>query len=102
MLTEATFAKKSFGSVKIYFPLILSPAFRNVIFTPVLLSLGFPLSAYIDSKDILYIVKFSIYPFVSFLIKSLGKSITNLLSHSRRFKSSGFLLEGKILLKIKS
>ena len=87
------FAKKFLGSddKKIYFPFILSPAFLNVISTPIFLSIGSRLSVYNDSKEILYIVRFSIYPFVSFLIKSFGKSIINLLSHSLKFKSSGFL-----------
>ena len=43
--------------------------------------------------DILYIVRSSIYPLVSFFIKSFGISITNLLSHSLRYKSEGFELD---------
>lgn len=45
------------------------------------------------SKEILYIVRSSIYPLVSFFIKSFGRSITNLLSHSFKYKSSEFGLD---------
>ena len=85
-------AKKSFASFdkKIYLPLILRAAFLKVISTPTLLFTYFFLVVIKDSNDILYIVRSSIYPLVSFLIKSFGKSITNLLSHSLRYKSEGF------------
>ena len=98
-------AIKFFGSFdkKIYFPLILIPAFLNVISTPILLSIIFLCVVINDSKEILYIVRFSMYPLVSFLIKSLGKSITNLLRNSRRFKSFGFRINGiKTFWNIKS
>ena len=86
-----------------YLPLILIPAFRNVNSTPILLSIIFFLVVINDSKEILYIVRFSMYPLVSFLIKSLGKSIANLLRNSRRFKSFGFRINGiKMFWKMKS
>ena len=86
------FAKKFFGSgdKNIYFPLTLSPALRSVISTPIFLSMICFLVVINDSNEILYMVRSSMYPLVSFLIKSLGRSIDNLLSQSRRFKSSGF------------
>ena len=96
-------AKKNFGTLDniVYFPLILNPAFRNVISKPYFLSSIFFLVVINDSKEILYIVKSSMYPFVSFWIKSFGKSIIKLLSHCFIFKSPGFLFnEEKILLKI--
>ena len=74
----------------IYLPLILRAAFLKVISNPTLLSLYFLRVVIRDSMDILYIVRSSIYPFVSFFIKSFGISITNLFSHSLRYKSEGF------------
>ena len=93
-VTVDIFAKKFLGSddKKIYFPFILSPAFLNVISTPIFLSIGSRLSVYNDSKEILYIVRSSIYPFETFWINSFGKSITKFPSQSRKFNSFDFLI----------
>ena len=73
-----------------YFPFMLRAIFLKVISIPTLLEIFFLRVVINDSRDILYIVRFSIYPFVSFCIKSLGKSIVNLLSNSLRCISGRF------------
>ena len=78
---------------KVYFPLILNPAFLMVMFTPSLFWDTFLGEVVIKfSKEILYITRSCMSTGMSVLFnKSLGSSIFNLLSHSLRYKSEGFL-----------
>ena len=73
-----------------YLPFIFRADLYNVNSTPTLFSIYFLRVVIKFSNEILYIVRFSIYPLVSFFISSFGKSIVNLLSHSLRYKSLEF------------
>ena len=70
--------------IKVNIPLISNAAFWTDSLTPTLLSIVSGLVVIILSKVIPYIVKSSKYPWVSSFIKSFGRSIINLLSHSLR------------------